>query len=178
MEEREREQQSQLKSCLASRSDWTSTKSVLPLCLARYRPRRIIEHSVTKTTTATIPPIRAWSGPVCPAKAFGSRGRRKSNSSPTQTKIVWKIHSTKFYTDHPENRAFPSLIFSVVIPTFTTSILSTTQCCLYSQIAKALRTSQLWKILPYSSLAEVIKWERFLGLSSPFYNWKPGHSYL
>lgn len=167
-----------MKSCLASKSDWTP-KCVLPLCLARYRPRRIIEHSVTKTTTATIPPIRAWSGPVCPAKAFGSRGRDK------EAKVILhrqkndrKIHNTKFYSDHPENRAFPSLIFSTAIPTFTPSILSKTQCCLYSQIVKALRTSQLWKILPYSTLAEVIKWKRFLALSSSFYNWKPGHSYL
>lgn len=83
-------------------------------------------------------------------------------------KLTGKIHNTKFYTDHPENRAFPSLIFSMVIPTFTTHILSTTQCCLYSQTVKALRTSQLQKILPSSSLAEVIKWERFLVLSSSF----------
>lgn len=78
MGEGEREKHSWVKSCLASKRDRSSTKSILPLCLARYRPRRIIEHSVTKTTTATIPPIRAWSGPVCPAKAFGSTGRNKN----------------------------------------------------------------------------------------------------
>ena len=43
----------------------------LPLCLARYRPRTIIKHKVMKTTTATTPPIRAWSGPCCP-RALGS----------------------------------------------------------------------------------------------------------
>lgn len=56
----------------ASSAPFASFVKYVPLCLARYRPRRIIEHNVTKTTTATIPPIRAWSGPVCPAKAFGS----------------------------------------------------------------------------------------------------------
>lgn len=46
----------------------------LPLCLARYRPRTIIRHNVMKTTTATTPPIKAWSGPCCP-KALGSEKR-------------------------------------------------------------------------------------------------------
>lgn len=49
--------------------------SLLPLCLARYRPRTIIKHKVMKTTTATTPPIKAWSGPCCP-KAFGSERRQ------------------------------------------------------------------------------------------------------
>lgn len=49
----------------------------LPLCLARYLPRTMIRHKVTKTTTATTPPIKAWSVPCCP-KAFGSEeGRRE-----------------------------------------------------------------------------------------------------
>lgn len=47
----------------------------LPLCLARYLPRTMIRHKVTKTTTATTPPIKAWSVPCCP-KAFGSEGRQ------------------------------------------------------------------------------------------------------
>lgn len=46
-------------------------RPLLPLCLARYRPRTIIKHKVMKTTTATTPPIKAWSGPCCP-KALGS----------------------------------------------------------------------------------------------------------
>lgn len=49
---------------------------LLPLCLARYRPRTIIKHKVMKTTTATTPPIKAWSGPCCP-KAFGSEIRQR-----------------------------------------------------------------------------------------------------
>lgn len=48
----------------------------LPLCLARYLPRTMIRHKVTKTTTATTPPIKAWSVPCCP-KAFGSEERRR-----------------------------------------------------------------------------------------------------
>ena len=32
---------------------------------------------LTNTTTATIPPIRAWSGPVWPARALGSREENK-----------------------------------------------------------------------------------------------------
>lgn len=44
---------------------------VLPLCLARYLPRTMIKHKVTKTTTATTPPIKAWSVPCCPT-ALGS----------------------------------------------------------------------------------------------------------
>lgn len=46
---------------------------VLPLCLARYLPRTMIKHKVTKTTTATTPPIKAWSVPCCPT-ALGSEG--------------------------------------------------------------------------------------------------------
>lgn len=102
--QREREWHPQVKSCLAPKSDWTSTECVLPLCLARYRPRRIIEHSVTKTTTATIPPIRAWSGPVC-VKPFGSREGETKKANVVlhrgKKKNDRKIDSTKFYTDHP-----------------------------------------------------------------------------
>lgn len=54
---------------------------LLPLCLARYRPRTIIRHSVMKTTTATTPPIKAWSGPCCP-KALGSE----------ETRSKWEIY--------------------------------------------------------------------------------------
>lgn len=53
-----------------------SCGGLLPLCLARYRPRTIIKHKVIKTTTATTPPIRAWSGPCCP-KALGSETDRE-----------------------------------------------------------------------------------------------------
>lgn len=48
----------------------------LPLCLARYLPRTMIRHKVTKTTTATTPPIKAWSVPCCPT-ALGSEGARR-----------------------------------------------------------------------------------------------------
>lgn len=48
----------------------------LPLCLARYLPRTMIKHKVTKTTTATTPPIKAWSVPCCPT-ALGSEGARQ-----------------------------------------------------------------------------------------------------
>lgn len=48
----------------------------LPLCLARYLPSTMIRHKVTKTTTATTPPIKAWSVPCCP-KALGSEERRR-----------------------------------------------------------------------------------------------------
>lgn len=48
---------------------------VLPLCLARYLPRTMIKHKVTKTTTATTPPIKAWSVPCCPT-ALGSEERQ------------------------------------------------------------------------------------------------------
>lgn len=51
---------------------------LLPLCLAKYLPRTIIRHSVMKTTTATTPPIKAWSGPCCPS-AFGSETRQKKD---------------------------------------------------------------------------------------------------
>lgn len=50
----------------------------LPLCLARYLPRTMIRHRVTKTTTATTPPIRAWSVPCCP-RALGSAERRRES---------------------------------------------------------------------------------------------------
>ena len=46
----------------------------LPLCLARYRPRAMIKHKVMNTTTATTPPINAWSGSCCPG-ALGSGER-------------------------------------------------------------------------------------------------------
>lgn len=49
---------------------------ILPLCLARYLPRTMIRHKVTKTTTATTPPIKAWSVPCCP-RALGSEERRR-----------------------------------------------------------------------------------------------------
>lgn len=48
----------------------------IPLCLARYLPRTMIKHKVTKTTTATTPPIKAWSVPCCP-RALGSEERQR-----------------------------------------------------------------------------------------------------
>lgn len=52
---------------------------VLPLCLARYLPRTMIKHKVTKTTTATTPPIRAWSVPCCPRALGSEKGQRQRN---------------------------------------------------------------------------------------------------
>lgn len=48
-------------------------REAVPLCLARYRPRTMMKHRVMKTTTATTPPMRAWSGPCC-VRALGSGG--------------------------------------------------------------------------------------------------------
>ena len=36
----------------------------------------MIKHKVTKTTTATTPPIKAWSVPCCP-RALGSEERQR-----------------------------------------------------------------------------------------------------
>lgn len=60
---------------------------LLPLCLARYRPRTIIRHKVMKTTTATTPPIKAWSGPCCP-KAFGSKNKRETEVQRTAEMVL------------------------------------------------------------------------------------------
>lgn len=64
---------------LLSSALWGSAVD-LPLCLARYLPRTMIRHKVTKTTTATTPPIKAWSVPCCP-KAFGSDERRRERGA-------------------------------------------------------------------------------------------------
>lgn len=61
--------------CNSRQLEWP----ILPLCLARYRPRAIIKHKVMKTTTATMPPIKAWSGPCCP-RALGSERRQSGET--------------------------------------------------------------------------------------------------
>lgn len=58
----------------------TGSVWVLPLCLAKYLPRTMIKHNVTKTTTATTPPIKAWSVPCWP-RALGSEERSKERKS-------------------------------------------------------------------------------------------------
>lgn len=37
------------------------TAGALPLCLAKYRPRTMSAHRMANMTTATTPPMRAWS---------------------------------------------------------------------------------------------------------------------
>lgn len=49
----------------------------LPLCLAKYRPKTMRRHNMAKTTTATTPPITAWSN-LCASGPACESDRRKS----------------------------------------------------------------------------------------------------
>lgn len=81
--------------------------SLLPLCLARYRPRTIIKHKVMKTTTATTPPIKAWSGPCCP-KALGSERRQGDRR---RNKIIRKILQLSTFIKRGQKLLLPLQIY-------------------------------------------------------------------